>query len=170
MAKLTYKEKKEIIRLYDEEHLGYVLIARKMKVNPKVVERIIRKFHIHGEASLIKRKSREYSQESKFEIIQKVLMGESKSSVAIEYNIEPSQIRLWLKKYNENGYNGLINKPKGRTPTMKEDKKVIDRNDKDALLRAKDQEILELKAEVEALKKLKALVLQRNKQQIKKKQ
>ena len=90
--------------------------------------------------------------------------------MAIEYNIEPSQIRLWLKKYSENGYNGLINNPKGRSPTMKKDKKVIDCNDKDALLRAKDQEILELEAEVEALKKLRALVLQRNKQQTKKKQ
>lgn len=170
MAKLTYEDKKEIIRLYDEEHLGYTFIARKMKVNSKVVERIIRKFHIHGEASLIKRKKTKYSADIKYKIIQKVLNGESKSSVAIEYNIEPSQIRSWLKKYNKNGYNGLINMSKGRSPAMKKNKKVIDCNDKDALLRAKDQEILELKAEVEALKKLRALVLQRNKQQIKKKQ
>lgn len=56
MAKLTYEDKKEIIRLYDEEHLGYILIARKMKVNTKVVERIIRKFHIHSEASLKRKK------------------------------------------------------------------------------------------------------------------
>lgn len=170
MAKLTYEDKKEIIRLYDEEHLGYTCTARKMKVNSKVVERIIRKFRIHGEASLIKRKKTKYSADIKYKIIQKVLNGESKSSVAIEYNIEPSQIRSWLKKYNKNGYNGLINMSKGRSPAMKKNKKVIDCNDKDALLRAKDQEILELKAEVEALKKLRALVLQRNKQQIKKKQ
>ena len=53
---------------------------------------------------------------------------------------------------------------------IKKEKKTIDPNDKDELLRQKDQEILELKAEVEALKKLRALVLQRNKQQTKKKQ
>lgn len=51
---------------------------------------------------------------------------------------------------------------------MNKEKKVIDPNNKDALLKAKDERILELEAEVEALKKLKALVLQRNKQQIKK--
>ncbi len=61
-----------------------------MKVNPKAVERMIRKIHIYGEVSLIKSKSREYSQKSKFEIIQKVLRGESKLSAVIEYNIEPS--------------------------------------------------------------------------------
>ena len=53
---------------------------------------------------------------------------------------------------------------------MKKDKETIDPNDKDAVIKQKDEEILELKAEVEALKKLRALVLQRNKQQIRKKQ
>ena len=38
------------------------------------------------------------------------------------------------------------------------------------ILKQKDQRILELEAEVEALKKLRALVLQRNEQQTKKKQ
>ena len=53
---------------------------------------------------------------------------------------------------------------------MKKEKKIIDPNDKDAIIKEKDQRILELEAEVEALKKLKALVLQRNEQQTKKKQ
>lgn len=96
--------------------------------------------------------------------------GESKTALAIEYKTQDSQIYIWLKKYKKFGYNGLINKPKGRPPIMKKDKKTIDPNDKDAVIKQKDEEILELKAEVEALKKLRALILQRNKQQIKKKQ
>ncbi len=52
---------------------------------------------------------------------------------------------------------------------MKKEKKRIDPNDKDAIIKQKDERILELEAEVEALKKLRALVLQRNKQQTKKK-
>jgi transposase len=84
--------------------------------------------------------------------------------------IEKSCIQSWLKKYKEFGYNGLIDKPKGRPPNMKKEKKVIDPNDKDAIIKEKDQRILELEAEVEALKKLRALVLQRNEQQTKKKQ
>ena len=84
--------------------------------------------------------------------------------------IHPSQIINWIKKFENFGYNGLIDKPKGRPPAMKNVKKTIDPNDKDAIIKDKDQRILELEAEVEALKKLRALVLQRNKQQTKKKQ
>ena len=53
---------------------------------------------------------------------------------------------------------------------MKKEKKHIDPNDKDAIIKQKDERILKLEAEVEALKKLRALVLQRNEQQTKKKQ
>ena len=81
-----------------------------------------------------------------------------------------AQIISWLNKYEKFGYNGLIDKPKGRPPTMKKENKVINPNDKDAIIKEKDQRILELEAEVEALKKLRASVLQRNKQQTKKKQ
>ncbi|MCI9093976.1 MAG: helix-turn-helix domain-containing protein [Coprobacillus sp.] len=37
----------------------------------------------------------------KLEVIKRVLSGEAKSSVSIEYNIELFQIRLWIKKYEE---------------------------------------------------------------------
>lgn len=170
MAKLTYMNKKEIIRLYDEERYGYSRIASLFHVSPSLIERIVRKYHLHGESVLKKQKNKIFSPSLKFEIISRAMNGESKTALAIEYKTQDSQIYIWLKKYKKFGYNGLINKPKGRPPIMKKDKKTIDPNDKDAVIKQKDEEILELKAEVEALKKLRALVLQRNKQQIKKKQ
>ena len=96
--------------------------------------------------------------------------GESKWGLGVEYQVTEAQIISWLNKFEKFGYNGLIDKPKGRPPTMKKENKVINPNDKDAIIKEKDQRILELEAEVEALKKLRALVLQRNKQQTKKKQ
>ena len=42
MAKLTFEDKKEIIRLYDEDHMGYVLIATKFNVNKNTIQRIVR--------------------------------------------------------------------------------------------------------------------------------
>ena len=146
------------------------LYPKKIMISTKVVERIIRKFHMHGEEALKKKAKRKFSANFKLEVIKRVLSGEAKSSVSIEYNIEPAQIRLWIKNYEEKGYNGLNNKPKGRPSIMKKEKKRIDPNDKDAIIKQKDERILELEAEVEALKKLRALVLQRNEQQIKKKQ
>ena len=88
----------------------------------------------------------------------------------ILYDVTDIQINHWLNIYEKLGYDGLNIKPKGRPPTMKKEKKYIDPNAKDAIIKEKDHEILELKAEVEALKKLRALVLQRNEQQAKKKQ
>ena len=170
MAKLTYEDKKEIVRLYNEEHYGYRRIAKKYNVSDNTIEKIVRKYHLHGESSLSKAKNRKFSSEIKLEVINRALNGESKKSLGIEYMVQEAQIISWLKKYEEFGYNGLIDKPKGRPPTMKKEKKVIDPNDKDAIIKEKDKRILELEAEIEALKKLRALVLQRNERQTKKKQ
>lgn len=170
MSKLSYEDKKEIIRLYDEEHIGYNSISKKYNVRITTIERIVGRYHLHGESSLVKSKNRKFTPEIKLEIINRALNGESKLSLGIEYMIGEGQILNWLKNYKEFGYNGLIDKPKGKPPTMKKEKKIIDPNDKDAIIKEKDQRILELEAEVEALKKLKALVLQRNEQQTKKKQ
>lgn len=53
---------------------------------------------------------------------------------------------------------------------MKKEKESADSNDNDAVIRAYADRIMKLEAEVEVLKKLRALVLQRNRQQIEKKQ
>lgn len=53
---------------------------------------------------------------------------------------------------------------------MKKEKESADSNDNDAVIRSYADRIMKLEAEVEALKKLRALVLQRNRQQIEKKQ
>ena len=170
MAKLSYEDKKEIVRLYNEEHYGYPTIARKFNVTVSTIGRIVRRYNMHGEDTLIKNSNRKFTADLKLEIITRAMNGESKVSLGIEYLIQEAYIISWLKKYKENGYNGLIDKSKGRPPTMKKEKKPIDPNDKDAIIKEKDQRILELEAEVEALKKLRALVLQRTKQQTEKKQ
>ena len=170
MAKLTYEDKKEIVRLYHEEQYGSTTIGRMMNISRNVVQDFIRKYDIHGDEVLVKHKNRKFTAHLKLEIITRSINGESKHSLAAEYNITRAQIISWLKKYEKFGYNGLIDKPKGRPPTMKKEKKVIDPNDKDEVIKSQADRILELEAEVEALKKLRALVLQRNEQQTKKKQ
>ena len=170
MAKLTYEDKKEIIRLHLEEHIGYIELARRFNVSKKVTQMLVEKYKVHGEEVLIKQGKRKFSAEKKLEIITRVINGESKNSLAIEYNIQRSNISSWLKKYEELGYDGLKEKSKGRPQSMKKKEKQIDLNDKDAIIKSQEDRILELEAELEALKKLKALVLQRNKQQTNKKQ
>jgi transposase len=83
-----------------------------------------------------------------------------------------------MKKYEELGYNGLENKPKGRPKSMsrkpKEETKTIKDNtpltneEREELIRLrKEKEYLEMENEI--LKKLDALVQMRLKQQEKKK-
>ena len=170
MAKLTYEDKKEIVRLYNDEHYGYIAIANMFNVQHTTIVRIVRKYNMHGEDSLIKHKNRVFSPNLKLEIITRAMNGESKKSLGVEYLIQESNIISWIKIYEKFGYNGLVNKPKGRPPAMKKEKKTIDPNDKDAVIKSQADRILELEAEVEALKKLRALVLQRNKRQTEKKQ
>ena len=42
MSKLTYEDKKEIVRLYDKEYYGYVNIASKYNICKTTVKRIIK--------------------------------------------------------------------------------------------------------------------------------
>ena len=96
----------------------------------------------------------------------KVLIdNQSIKSVSLEYGLtSDGMLNNWIKYYKENGYN-IVEKKRGRSPTMKKEVKPIDPNDKDAIIKAKDEEILRLKAENEYLKKLRAVVQARKGQQ-----
>ena len=99
-------------------------------------------------------------------MINKVLIGnQSIKSVSLEYGLtSDGMLYNWIKYYKENGYT-IVEKKRGRSPTMKKEVKPIDPNDKDAIIKAKDEEILRLKAENEYLKKLRAVVQARKDQQ-----
>ena len=78
----------------------------------------------------------------------------------------------WLKIYNELGYNGFKEKPKGRPKTMKVKNNNSTTNsveDKDRLIAELKEKNKQLEMENELLKKLDALVQERIKQEKKKK-
>ena len=87
MAKLTYEDKKDIIRLYHKEHYGCTTICRMMNVNKRVIDDLIRRYDIHGEDALIKYKNRKFTADLKLEIITRSMNNEPKNSLATEYNI-----------------------------------------------------------------------------------
>lgn len=174
--KLTLDDKLKIIKLYEE---GYTIpkLAKKFKVIECTIYKIERQYREHGIDSFkVKRKNSYYSPEFKYEIVQRVLNGESGSSIAAEMAVNDGMIFSWVKKYNELGYNGLERK-QGRPPKMKpNDVKNIESNESALSNDEKDKEIKELKErnkqlemENDLLKKLNVLVQQREKQQRKKK-
>lgn len=108
--KLSYEDKKEIVRLF--------------KVQISTIQNIINRFEKQGLDSLMHPPRRkEYSAEFKSKIIKLVYEGYTKSSLAAEYNLPgPGTIVAWMKKYDEFGYNGLVTKKRGR-PKMNLERK-----------------------------------------------
>ena len=111
--KLSLEDKKEIVRLYFDEHYGFRTIGKKFSIRASNVSKIINGYKIHSEAYLIHPpKMHNYSLEFKESIIKQVLFGKSKASLAAEYGIlgGAGAIVIWMHKYEELGYNSLVSK------------------------------------------------------------
>lgn len=175
--KLNLQDKLKIIELYKN---GYTIPKLCMKFNVKstTIERIERQYREHGISCFKdKGKNNQYTVEFKYEIVNRVLNGESISSITTELCINEGLIFLWVKKYKELGYNGLIIKRKGRpklmNPNNKKAKKTNETpeivDDKDNRIKELEERNAQLEMENDLLKKLRALVQQRQQQQSKKK-
>ena len=105
-----------------------------------------------------------WTPEKRFELVAKVLAGNSINSVAKKAHIDTGQLYQWVRKYNEKGMDGLQCK-KGR-PTKQ---LVMKKKNKKTKLSISEQEELKilrerneyLEMENEYLKKLDALVSKR---------
>ena len=87
-----------------------------------------------------------WTPEAKYELVAKVLAGQSNNSVAISAGISDGMLYTWVRKYKELGYNGLVNKKKGRkskNPDMK--KKTIEPK---PLTESEREELIRLRAEL----------------------
>ena len=100
-----------------------------------------------------------WSPEEKYKLVCQVLSGQALRAIAIVAGINPGQLYQWVHKYKTLGYNGLINKPKGRPPKdckMKVTKTISPRKLKESeyeeLIRLR-AEIAYIKAENEVIKK-----------------
>lgn len=172
MAKLTKKDKIKIIHLYNEGY-GCGIIAKEIGIQTSRVKEIKKQYDLYGDIVLnVSHTNRKFTPELKMELINRVFNGESKCSIAAEYMISSGQLSNWVKKYQELGYNGLINKAKGRPKIMKPkniDLTQIPEDEKDKRIRELEERNAQLEMENDLLKKLKALVQQRTQPQDKKK-
>ena len=175
--KLSEEDKREIIRLNREEGVSQMSLTKMYNVNLRRITDLLARYDLHGEEALIKGPYRTFPPEFKLEIVKQYLEGESVNSLAITNNIQRSMVDSWVRRYEKDGYNGLIDKKKGRPPKMKKDKDKIneetDEGKGDSADKAKikllENRNRELEAEVAYLKKLKALVQERKKREAKKK-
>ena len=162
MSKLTKENK---IEIYERRLKSETIpaLAKTFNITESKIKYLIALIRKHGYNILRNGKNRAYSKDFKLQIINRVLINhESINSVAIDIGLASAGIlHNWLSKFKENGYN-VVEKKKGRKPkSMTKPKK----NDKELSEKEKikklEEENLYLKAENEYLKKLRALVQER---------
>ena len=162
MSKLTIKDK---IEIYERRKKGETIssLTKAFDVNESNIRYLIALIKKHGYDILRKDKNRTYSKVFKLQIINRILINhESINSIALDIGLIFSGIlNNWLSKFKENGYN-VIEKKKGRKPKSmtkpKKNNKTLSEKEK---IKQLEDEILYLKAENEYLKKLRALVQER---------
>ena len=162
MSKLTRKDK---IEIYERRKKGETIssLTKAFDLHGSNIRYLIALIKKHGYDILRKDKNRAYSKDFKLQIINRILINhESVNSVAIDIGLASDGIlHNWLSKFKENGYN-VIEKKKGRNPKSmtkpKKNNKTLSEKEK---IKQLEDEILYLKAENEYLKKLRALVQER---------
>ena len=98
-----------------------------------------------------KGQNRIWTPEDKLELISQVFSGKSYKSVAFETGISDGMLYQWVRKYKIYGYNGLIDKKKGRK-SKNPDMKKININNPRKLEESEYEELIRLRAENEYIK------------------
>ena len=100
-----------------------------------------------------------WTPEEKLTLVSKVIAGESNKSVAYNAGINDGMLYQWVRKYKIYGYNGLIDKKKGRQPQNPDMKKIGTRkppkpneSEYEELIRLRAENEY-MKAEIEVIKK-----------------
>ena len=169
--KLKEEDFYEIANLVDQG-MSYTKIAQLYNVGKTNIYNLVRRYKKHGiEAITCKGNWRNFTESFKLEIINRHYMGESITFLAIECNVTLSVIQTWIKKYEQLGYNGLIDNrgrpgvakmgrpKKNQTKEIKQQAPLTDPEREELNELRKRNRRLEM--ELEATKKLQALVQER---------
>jgi transposase-like protein len=160
----SYEFKKECIKLYREGSFPDIPqgVTRET-LRKKIWEWACIEEKCGPEALKCKKHHKRWTAEEKYELVSRVLAGESLTSVAISEALNNGTLSQWVRKYNTEGYNGLIDHPKGR-PTknfsMKKDtnkiSKPLNETEREELIRLRAENEY-IKSEIEVIKKRIAL-------------
>jgi len=117
-----------------------------------VVRKWVRIEDARGPDALRHRNSNKiWSPEDKLTLVSQVIAGKSNRSVAFENGISNGLLCQWVRKYKTLGYNGLVNKKRGRLP-KDPDMKKVNYNNPRKLEESEYEELVRLRAENEYIK------------------
>lgn len=118
-----------------------------------------------NDSEVLKHKNfnKNWTPEEKLELVSQVLAGKANQAVAIEAGISDGMLYQWVRKYKIYGYNGLVDKRKGRkskNPDMKKrnihNPRKLEETEYEELIRLRAENEY-IKAEIEVIKKRIAL-------------
>ena len=170
----TYEFKRECIQLYREGKWPQTPSGIK-ECNFRVMIRRWVRIEEANDPGALKHKNfnKAWTPDEKLELVQQVLAGNSNQSVAITNGVTPGLLYQWVRKYKADGYNGLVNKKKGRKSgdtTMKKNKTIqarkLEESEYEELIRLRAENEY-IKAEIEVIKKEIALREERQAAQLK---
>ena len=173
--KYSYEFKKKCVDMYREGRWAETPDGVKDPKNFQImIRRWVRIEDENGpEALKHKESNKKWQPEEKLKLVSKVLAGKSNKSVAIEAGINSGVLCRWVSKYQESGYNGLLDRKRGR-PRKNPDMKKINDNSPKKVEETEHEELIRLraeneyiKAEIEVLKKEIALREERWDEQLK---
>ena len=148
----TYEFKKYCVDLYRKGQYPKTPEGFSQRGFRMMVRRWCRSVEIHGFKVLKhKKRNRVWNTEERFELVNRVLSGESFTSVAISAGICPGGLNTWIHKYKKMGYIGLIDRRKNRKPKeshMKKHKHTQPGRRKES----EHEELIRLRSEIEFFK------------------
>ncbi|WP_241877015.1 IS3 family transposase [Corynebacterium diphtheriae] len=114
-SKLSQAQRELAVDLFEEGY-GSRAVANRLGVRREQVRHLEDRFRLHGRLCLVsKRTKRQYSFDTKMEILRRYQTGELKSDLAKEYGLSsPNLISHWVWQVNKGGSDALQPKPKGR--------------------------------------------------------
>ncbi|CAB0634665.1 Putative insertion element DNA-binding protein [Corynebacterium diphtheriae] len=154
-SKLSQAQRELAVDLFEEGY-GSRAVANRLGVRREQVRHLEDRFRLHGRLCLVSKPTKkQYSFDTKMEILRRYRTGELKSDLAKEYGLSsPNLISHWVWQVNKGGSDALQPKPKGRP---KGSGQSVPMTEEDTLRRENEL----LKAEVAYLKKLRDLREQR---------
>ena len=158
MTKYSKEEKLAAIKAVEAGE-SIAEVARQFQISDSVLKWVVRNYCEHGEKGLSSR-AYNWTAEQKKEVLK--YMHENQLSfkeTGVRLGIRDGTILHWERRYLEKGIEGLENKKKGRKPRVQKPKPPKTR------LEELEEENLNLRIENEYLKKLNALVAEREKRE-----
>jgi transposase-like protein len=161
MSKYTKSFKLQIVKDYETLRLGYKTIGDKYGVIPSTVRKWIYGYQVHGQ-SYFDKHSQSYTADFKLKVLKHMQDNElSLMRTTALFKIPAvSTVLQWQRLYDVGGESALLSSKLGRS-VMSQTKGKVDKAPKDMTQEELLEEVLNLRAERDYLKKLEALIQQK---------